>query len=158
MLFISLDPSQGKELDKLAILNKLLLRYHSPSCGHCTAMEPEWEKVKKDKRLHNANIKVVDADVSITNNVKHPSARDVSRKGVPTIYLVEGDKIIEHIGGRTQDDIVSFALDNKVQAGGKKTRSIRRKRTRRIKKTARKTRKRPTKKISKTKGKRRSRK
>lgn len=156
MLFVSLDSNQGEELDKLATLNKLLLRYHSPSCGHCTAMEPEWEKVKEDKRLHNANIKVVDADVSITNNVKHPSARDVSRKGVPTIYLIEGNKMIEHIGGRTQDDIVSFALDNKVQAGGKKRRSVCRKRTRRIKKKARKTRKCPTKKRCKTKGKRRS--
>jgi len=155
MLFVSLDSNQGEELDKLATLNKLLLRYHSPSCGHCTAMEPEWEKVKKDKRLHNAKIKVVDADVSITNNAKHPSARDVSRKGVPTIYLVEGNKMIEHIGGRTQNDIVSFALDNKVQAGGKKRRSVRRKRTRRIKKKARK---RPTKKRSKIKGKRRSKK
>ena len=157
MLFVSLDPNQGEELDKLAALNKLLLRYHSPSCGHCTAMEPEWEKVKKDKRLHNAKIKVVDADVSITNNTKHPSAQDVSRKGVPTIYLIEGNNMIEHTGGRTKDDIVSFALDNKVQAGGKKRRSVRRRRTRRIKRKARKTRKRLTKKRRRTKGKRRSR-
>lgn len=158
MLFVSLDPSQGEQLDKLATLNKLLLRYHSPSCGHCTAMEPEWEKVKKDKRLHNAKIKVVDADVSIANNAKHPSAQDVSRKGVPTIYLIEGNSMIEHIGGRTQDEIVSFALDNKTQAGGKKRRFIRRKSTRRIKKKTIKTRKYNTKKKSKNRGKRKSRK
>lgn len=158
MQFVSLDPSQGEELDNLATSNKLLLRYHSPLCGHCTAMEPEWEKVKKDKRLHNANIKVVDADVSITNNAKHPSARDVSKKGVPTIYLVEGNKMIEHIGGRTQDEIVSFALDNKTQSGGKKRRSVRRKHTRRIKKKSIKNKKRHTKKSCKTKSKRKSRK
>ena len=146
MLFVSLDPNQGEELDKLAALNKLLLRYHSPSCGHCTAMAPEWDKVKKDKRLHKAKIKVVDANVGITNSAKHPSARDVSTKGVPTIYLIEGDNMVEHTGGRSQEEIVTFAL-NKSQSGGKKKRSVRRKITRRVKRKIRKsTKKRPTKK------------
>lgn len=154
MLFVSLDPNQGEELDKLATINKLLLRYHSPTCGHCTAMTPEWEKVKKDKRLHNAKIKVVDANVGVTKSSKHPSARDVSTKGVPTIYLIDGDNMIEHKGGRTQEEIVTFALDNKPQSGGKKRRSVRRKRTRRvIRKRRNSIRKRPTKKRRKNKAK-----
>ena len=121
MLIVSLDPTQGEELDKLAELNKILLRYHSPRCGHCIDMEPEWEKVAKDKRLEDADIKVVDANVDIVGNTKHPSAKDVSKKGVPTIYLIQGNKMIEHKGGRDAEDIVTFALDNnKLQAGGKK--------------------------------------
>jgi thiol-disulfide isomerase/thioredoxin len=155
MLFVSLDPNQGEELDKLATLNKLLLRYHSPGCGHCTAMSPEWENVKKDKRLHNAKIKIVDANVGITHNSKHPSAQDVSTKGVPTIYLIDGNSMVEYNGERKQEEIVSFALD-KSQSGEKKKSFVRRKRTRRVKRKSRKnTRKRPTR---KSKAKRRTKK
>ena len=135
MLIVSLDPTQGEELDKLAELNKILLRYHSPRCGHCIDMEPEWEKVAKDKRLEDADIKVVDANVDIVGNTKHPSAKDVSKKGVPTIYLIQGNKMIEHKGGRDAEDIVTFALDNdKLQAGGKKKYKKRKTKSRRKKK------------------------
>ena len=159
MLFVSLDPNQGSELDKLAALNKLLLRYHSPSCHHCQEMMPEWEKVKKDKRLGDANITIVDANVGITDGTKHPSARDVAKKGVPTIYLIEGSSMTEHEGGRTHEEIVTFALGNKSQSGGKRRKSARRRRTRHVKrKSGKNTRRRPTKKRRKTKAKRKTRK
>jgi len=161
MTFVSLGPDQGDELDKLATSNKLLLlRYHSPLCGHCTDMKPEWDNVKNDPRLKNANIKVVDAHVNITNNTKHPSAQDVSQKGVPTIYLIKGNEMKEYTGDRTKDEIVSFALDNKTQSGGKKKKSVRRKRTKQAKKArkTKKTKKRTTKKKRQSKSKRRARK
>ena len=147
MLVVSLDPNQGDQLEKLFELNKiLLLRYHSPRCGHCIEMEPEWKKVGKDKRLEDANITVVDADVGIVESTSHPSAKDVSKKGVPTIYLIKGKKTIEHKGGRNVDAIVKFALREKDRYGGKKKRkTARRKKTgrnktkRRINKKARKT-------------------
>jgi hypothetical protein len=121
-------------------------------------MGPEWEKVKKDKRLHNAKIKVIDADVNINNNSKHPSARDVSTKGVPTIYLIEGNNMTEYNGGRTKEEIVTFALDNKSMSGGKKKRSVHMKRTKRVKRKGKNTRKRPARKRRKTKTNRRTKK
>lgn len=153
MLVVSLDPNQGEELDKLAALNKLLLRYHSPNCGHCTDMEPEWRKVEKDSRLEDAGIAVVDANVGIVDTTKHPSAKDVSKKGVPTIYLIEGNKMIEHEGGRNAEEIVTFALQKKGQSGGKKRRKTKRKVKSLRKKKGRKrqTKKRGNKKTRKTK-------
>lgn len=120
MLFVTLDPSQGAELDKLAEFNKILLRYHSPLCRHCVEMGPDWDKVKKDKRLASADITIVDANVGIVDGTKHPSAKDVSKKGVPTIYLIEGNNMKEYNGDRNQEDIVSFVLENSKQSGGKK--------------------------------------
>jgi hypothetical protein len=120
MLFVTLDPSQGAELDKLAEFNKILLRYHSPTCTHCVQMEPEWDKVKKDKRIASSDITIVDANVGIVDGTKHPSAKDVSKKGVPTIYLIDGNDMKEHTGDRNQEDIVSFVLENSKQSGGKK--------------------------------------
>ena len=152
MLVVSLDPNQGEELDKLAALNKVLLRYHSPNCGHCTEMEPEWRKVEKDKRLENTGIAVVDANVGIVDTTKHPSAKDVSKKGVPTIYLIEGNKMVEHEGGRSADEIVSFALKHKGQNGGKKKLTRRKRKSLRKKKSRRgQTKKRVNKKRRKTK-------
>ena len=120
MLFVTLDPSQGAELDKLAEFNKILLRYHSPLCTHCVKMGPDWDKVKKDKRLASSDITIVDANVGIVDGTKHPSAKDVSKKGVPTIYLIEGNNMKEYNGDRNQEDIVSFVLENSKQSGGKK--------------------------------------
>ena len=51
MLFAKLKVGQEDECDRLLSSSKTLLRYHSPNCGHCIDMEPQWDALQYDKLL-----------------------------------------------------------------------------------------------------------
>jgi len=103
MLFAKLKVGQEDECDRLLSSSKTLLRYHSPNCGHCIDMEPQWDALQHDKLLKDTNIAVVDAHVGIADRLKHKSGMDVKGKGVPTIYFIDGDNITEYDGARKQE-------------------------------------------------------
>lgn len=139
MLFVKLEMGEEEECDRLLSNSKAaLLRYHSPSCHHCINMESEWNNLEDDPFLRDHEVIVIDANVSIAEKVKHKSGKEVSKgKGVPTIYFIQGDNMIEYTGLRKTKDIVDFALDslrrpNHMFIGGKrKKRRTKKKKTRR---------------------------
>ncbi len=132
MLFAKLKVGQEDECDRLLSSSKTLLRYHSPNCGHCIDMEPQWDALQHDKLLKDTNIAVVDAHVGIADRLKHKSGMDVKGKGVPTIYFIDGDNITEYDGARKTRDIADFALNELRQSsstkyGGKRKNTRRKK-------------------------------
>ena len=123
MLFLTLDPNNPGELDRLSAINALLVRYHSKNCGHCVAMKEEWELLKNHKKLKDIDITIMDVESSLTPQIKHKSARLPETQGVPTIIFIHGDKVKEHTGGRQADAMADFILAEMGQNGGKRKRT-----------------------------------
>ena len=86
------------ELDEKLQNNKRnsFVRFHSPYCGHCRAMEDDWREFAE--RAPN-DMDVIDVDVS---NGIDGSNHDISKMlikaggGVPRMYLIKDNKIAEY--------------------------------------------------------------
>ena len=134
MLYLTLNPNKPGELDRLSAITSLLVRYHSPGCGHCVAMKEEWAALKNHKKLKDKDITVIDVESSLTPQIKHKSARLPESQGVPTIVFIQGDKVKEHKGAREADAMADFAIEQMGQSGGGKRKHAKRKSRKRSKK------------------------
>ena len=153
MLFLTLDPNKPGELDRLSAINALLVRYHSPNCGHCVAMKEEWASLKNHKKLKDKDITIMDVESSLTPQIKHKSARLPETQGVPTIVFIQGDKVKEHTGAREADAMADFVVSEMGQNGGrrKRTKTRRRRNVKKRKTVRRKNKRKSTKKRRKMK-------
>ena len=134
MLYLTLNPNKPGELDRLSAITSLLVRYHSPGCGHCVAMKEEWAALKNHKKLKDKDITVIDVESSLTPQIKHKSARLPESQGVPTIVFIQGDKVKEHKGAREADAMANFAIEQMGQSGGGKRKGTKRKSRKKSKK------------------------
>jgi len=134
MLYLTLNPNKPGELDRLSTITSLLVRYHSPGCGHCVAMKEEWAALKNHKKLKDKDITVIDVESSLTPQIKHKSARLPESQGVPTIVFIQGDKVKEHKGAREADAMADFAIEQMGQSGGGKRKHAKRKSRKKSKK------------------------
>lgn len=134
MLYLTLNPNKPGELDRLSAITSLLVRYHSPGCGHCVAMKEEWAALKNHKKLKDKDITVIDVESSLTPQIKHKSARLPESQGVPTIVFIQGDKVKEHKGAREADAMADFAIEQMGQSGGGKRKGTKRKSRKKSKK------------------------
>ena len=79
-----------------------LTLYHHPSCGHCKAMMPEWQRLEKRNKYAGVNLKMV-------NGKENPTA--VDKAGVasfPTIILSGQGKKKIYSGERTAEALERF--------------------------------------------------
>ena len=126
MDFVKVSSANSSVFDRVTDRVPSLVRFHSPLCGHCTSMAPEWNKLKDHKLLQNQAMAVVDADVEIAGMITHRIGKEVENKGVPSIYMIDGKKIVEYTGDRSSDDMASFY--NKHAPISRKPRKTRRRR------------------------------
>lgn len=136
-MYMSFHDLRNKDGAKLAMLvqeKPTLVRFHADYCGHCKAMEPEWEKVKN----HIGELKnkqVVDVEHSAIEHVPPHLKEGVN--GYPTIRAItnKGKKSYSYSGPREADAIVPWFRSMSPQSGGRrpkrKTRNIRKSRYRR---------------------------
>ena len=131
---ISIEPEQGKEFDKLINEkgNVSFVKFHQPTCHHCTEMKKAWEdlgKLLQDKCKDDISL------IEVNGDALSESKSDVSKeiKGFPTIMILEdGKKKVEYSGDRTTEDMLKFMIDNKIispisggyKKGGKKSRTM----------------------------------
>ena len=131
---ISIEPEQGKEFDKLINEkgNVSFVKFHQPTCHHCTEMKKAWEdlgKLLQDKCKDDISL------IEVNGDALSESKSDVSKeiKGFPTIMILEdGKKKVEYSGDRTTEDMLKFMIDNKIispisggyKKGGKKSRNM----------------------------------
>ena len=131
---ISIEPEQGKEFDKLINEkgNVSFVKFHQPTCPHCTEMKKAWEdlgKLLQDKCKDDISL------IEVNGDALSESKSDVSKeiRGFPTIMILEdGEKKVEYSGDRTTEDMLKFMIDNKIispisggyKKGGKKSRTM----------------------------------
>ena len=162
---ISIEPEQGKEFDKLINEkgNVSFVKFHQPTCHHCTEMKKAWEdlgKLLQDKCKDDISL------IEVNGDALSESKSDVSKeiKGFPTIMILEdGKKKVEYSGDRSTEDMLKFIIDNKIispisggyKKGGKKSRTMKSK-TKKNKSKKGKSRKNKSKKGKSRKNKRRN--
>ena len=131
---ISIEPEQGKEFDKLINEkgNVSFVKFHQPTCPHCTEMKKAWEdlgKLLQDKCKDDISL------IEVNGDALSESKSDVSKeiKGFPTIMILEdGKKKVEYSGDRSTEDMLKFIIDNKIispisggyKKGGTKSRTM----------------------------------
>lgn len=132
MRFYNIEPGQVNELeDILSKGNNTLMRWHSPNCGHCTAMEEVWRE-ELPSELKDIPIDIIDADVSLTSQLQHKAASHMMKpqpKGVPTIiyFNANGGSLQEYDGERTAEGISSWINSLTPQSGGMRGKARKRK-------------------------------
>ena len=120
MKIITITDDDIDEFARIASTSPVLVRYHSPNCGHCLAMEDEWKALAQSGLITDNTIEIVDVDVSIADNLNHPSAKKALNVGVPSIYFLKGSQMVEYNGDRTAKKMAEFANSLARIKGGKK--------------------------------------
>ena len=125
MKFIVIGPKDAlafdDEIDKHPVV---FVRFHSPRCHNCTSMKAEMDKLDNHPKIKDLDLGVIDADASITGNIKHPIGEKQHGKGVPAMFILFPNKpeIIpeEYEGERTADEMANFIVGKYPMSGGKK--------------------------------------
>jgi hypothetical protein len=114
-------PDDHKKFDEeMKQYNMSIVKFFSPQCGHCVAMQNAWDSIDLDN-----DVGIFEVDV--TKNPVIPQSCNISpTTGVPHIILIDslGNKKAEYNGNRTTDDMKKFVLDNKSKSVEKQTRKI----------------------------------
>ena len=107
---IVISSDNVKQFDDLVNTRDMLIRYHSPNCGHCLAMEKEWNALDDEQSLKEKNVAIVDIDVGMAYTINHPSAKTALVQGVPSIYFIKKNQMFEYSGERKAKKIAEFAI------------------------------------------------
>lgn len=87
----------------------ILMLYYASWCGHCQALHPTWEALKKKLEVQNG---IVVGEVEYSNMSALPASLQNIR-GFPTIQVLEKGKVkTEYQGDRRLDSLLEFALNH----------------------------------------------
>jgi thiol-disulfide isomerase/thioredoxin len=107
---------------------------HAKWCGHCTALKPEWDKMKLEVK-GNPEIREIehgdenrDSEINKINE-QITGDKKVEIQGYPTIFKIDKGELQEYQGERNAKELIKWANDG-LQKGGK-TKTKRRKRNQR---------------------------
>jgi len=120
MKVFELSASDGNKFDDLIVTKPAFVRFHSPSCGHCISMKPEWDNLHSF--LNDVNINIIDANVGLASTINHLSGKEVEGKGVPAMYFINGNTITEYSGERTakaMSDFIKLQIAKLPMSGGR---------------------------------------
>jgi thioredoxin-like negative regulator of GroEL len=123
MIFIHVTNENVDKFNKLAKTHDSFLKYYMPGCGHCVAMESDWETMKKQiPRELSKNRDVLVGEINSEAVPKLSGYNDIL--GYPTIvYLKNGNLKDEYSGERTSNKMLEWVLLHlKNQSGGNKRR------------------------------------
>lgn len=114
----------GKEFAEIANQFPTFVRYHMNNCGHCIAMEKEWDTLSKDiSKDKNMDIHLVNLEQSGLDYVPDHLKKDII--GFPTLVLYDkdGKNRSEYQGERTADAMKEWLennSNNSYQNGGRR--------------------------------------
>lgn len=108
-MIINVDSQENLNTLNNNIKNKdFILWFYADWCGHCKAMKDEWSKFEKTAG-NEFNIANVRDDLK--DGVEGGCGKNVS--GFPKIVAASnGNEVAEHTGGRTLEDLLTFAKEN----------------------------------------------
>eukprot|EP00434_Breviolum_minutum_P000213 symbB.v1.2.000177.t1/scaffold9.1/size550961/33 len=91
----------------------VFVKFFAPWCGHCKKMKPDWDKLMKEFE-GSSNILVADVDCIGSGKSK---CEEVGVRGYPTIKYGDPDDLQDYKGGRTFNDLSTFAKGLGPQCG-----------------------------------------
>lgn len=104
IVLTSANKEQFKEATKKD--QPMLILYYAEWCGHCQALHPTWEALKKKVEKMDG---IVIGEVEYTNMQALPTSLKNIR-GFPTIQILEKGKVkTEYQGDRRLDSLLAFA-------------------------------------------------
>ena len=128
MRVIDITPENVDEYDENTLKNgvqECFLQVHSPNCGFCQQLKPEWEKLKEyAKKNGDDSVLIVSLDGSVKDKFNLPT----EIHGYPTILYLNKDGTIKDeykSGDRSFENLKKFLLSQNsiMNGGGKKYRS-----------------------------------
>ena len=99
------------------------VKIHTPTCGFCKQLEPEWKKLQDYAQSMNGKGGYI---VSIEGSVKDKFNPKFNVDGYPTIVYLNNDGSVKSEysdGDRTFDKLKEFLLSNYTMGGGGKKKS-----------------------------------
>ena len=113
MKFLSITPENNNASQFIAITNSMpsFVKLYSPTCGHCVAMQKDWNNLKNNPALKNYNMAVIEVHANELDKINSP-AMSVNG-GFPTIrkVLKNGKLGKDYNGDRSTKDMVKFIQD-----------------------------------------------
>lgn len=109
MKIVTIESANVNEFDKIIKEMPAFVKIFSPTCGHCIAMAPAWEKLKQNADLKNINFALVALNSSTIADIKSPGVKNFN--GVPTIREIKqgsGEAGKEYNGARSTEDMANF--------------------------------------------------
>ena len=108
-MIINVDSQENLNTLNNNIKNKdFIIWFYANWCGHCNAMKDEWSKFEQTAG-NEFNIANVRDDLK--DGVEGGCGKNVS--GFPKIVAASnGNEVAEHTGGRTLEDLLTFAKEN----------------------------------------------
>ena len=109
MKIVTIESANVNEFDKIIKEMPAFVKIFSPTCGHCIAMAPAWEKLKNNADLKNLNFALVALNSSAIADIKSPGVKNFN--GVPTIREIKqgsGEAGKEYSGARSTEDMANF--------------------------------------------------
>ena len=129
MKLIYVNDKNANHFKKEASKKTAFVKYFSPSCPACIAMEDDWEDMCDDiDKKYDTDMVLAQMDSS---GMKELDGSDIYTDVdyVPTLVVLKnGKKHKEYNGNKTKDEMIEFLKDeglitSKMKGGGKKTRS-----------------------------------
>ena len=126
MKFISITPENTNTKEFMEVISKMpaFVKLYSPGCGHCVAMQDDWNALKNNAALTDYDMAVIEVHVDELDNINSP-AMSVNQ-GFPTIrkVLKNGNLGKDYEGNRSTVDMINFIKENFPETYNRKSKSM----------------------------------
>ena len=114
MKFISITPENNNTAEFTEVISKMpsFIKLYSPGCGHCVAMQDDWNALKNNAALTDYDMAVIEVHADELDKINSPAM--TINQGFPTIrkVLKNGNLGKDYEGNRSTVDMINFIKEN----------------------------------------------
>jgi thiol-disulfide isomerase/thioredoxin len=114
MKFISITPENNNTAEFMEVISKMpsFVKLYSPGCGHCVAMQDDWNALKNNAALTDYDMAVIEVHADELDKINSPAM--TINQGFPTIrkVLKNGNLGKDYEGNRSTVDMINFIKEN----------------------------------------------